>query len=110
MFLNYLSASSLLLLLANLATPAVAHPNDGWHFDQAFTLVTEQLDPIVNPNAQGTHMHRVIGGSNFRAAHSFSAAQSSSCSSIAVQGDKSNYWMPQVSPHGWPTSTIHSSR
>lgn len=90
------TTSTILLFLAGLATPVVAHPNDGWHFDQVNPLVTEQLDPIINVNQQGTHMHRVVGGSNFRAAHSFAAAQSSSCSSIAIQGDKSNYWMPQL--------------
>lgn len=98
MFLQYLTSSAVLLLLARLATPATAAvPSGGWHFDEVYTLVTEQLDPIVNPNAQGTHMHRVIGGSNFRAAYSFDAARSGSCSSVSVQGDKSNYWMPQVS-------------
>lgn len=100
MFLQYLTSSAVLLLLARLATPVTAAvPSGGWHFDEVYTLVTEQLDPIVNPNAQGTHMHRVIGGSNFRAAYSFDAARSGSCSTVGVQGDKSNYWMPQVSRH-----------
>ncbi|KAH8079917.1 hypothetical protein HD553DRAFT_125501 [Filobasidium floriforme] len=97
MFLQYLTSSAVLLLLARLATPVTAAvPSGGWHFDEVYTLVTEQLDPIVNPNAQGTHMHRVIGGSNFRAAYSFDAARSGSCSTVGVQGDKSNYWMPQL--------------
>jgi hypothetical protein len=98
MFLQYLTASTVLLLLARLTTPAVAVLSGGWHFDHVYTLVAEQLDPIVNINVQGTHMHRVVGGSNFRAAYSFDGARSSSCSTVAVQGDKSNYWMPQVSP------------
>lgn len=34
---------------------------DAWHLDYAPTLVTEQLDPILSPNAQSSHLHRVFG-------------------------------------------------
>lgn len=29
--------------------------------DNLYTLVTEQLDPIVSPNRQSSHMHRILG-------------------------------------------------
>lgn len=76
------------------------------------TLVREALDPVVNPNAQSMHMHRILvshalrlwqikpecralrqGGSNFAAAYNFDDLNASPCSSVELQADKSNYWM-----------------
>lgn len=81
------------------------------------TLVREALDPVVNPNAQSMHMHRIIvshallivsipakqtklercascqGGSNFAAAYNFDDLNASPCSTVELQADKSNYWM-----------------
>lgn len=67
---------------------------DAWHLDQAVVLVNEQLDPVVNPNAQSTHMHKVLGGSGFGASYNFETYRSAKCSSLKVQADKSAYWMP----------------
>lgn len=43
-----------------------------------------------------TFAYTTLGGSNFRAAYSFEGARSSSCSSVAFQADKSNYWKPNL--------------
>jgi hypothetical protein len=32
-----------------------------WIQDNLYTLVVEQLDPIVSPNKQSSHMHRILG-------------------------------------------------
>jgi hypothetical protein len=32
-----------------------------WHMDDIYTLVSEQLDPVITPNGQGSHMHRING-------------------------------------------------
>jgi hypothetical protein len=124
MLFNSITSAAALLLLSTLLVTIradVNYANDGWHMDHVFKLVDEQLDPIVSvqfslpshliegssplctdvqvsPNAQSSHMHRVVGGSNFRAGYSYAGAQSSKCSSVAIQGDKSNYWMPRKVP------------
>ena len=33
----------------------------GWHLDGLYPLASEQLDSIVSPNAQSSHMHRIFG-------------------------------------------------
>ena len=67
-----------------------------WHLDNLYNLVVEQLDPIVSPNAQSSHMHRILGGSNFAAAYNFDELAASSCTSAAITVDHSSYWAPQL--------------
>ncbi|KAJ9103140.1 hypothetical protein QFC21_002562 [Naganishia friedmannii] len=69
---------------------------DGFHLDYMYTLVREQLDPIVSPNEQSAHMHRVFGGSNFGAAYNRAELYDSDCTSAGISVDKSNYWEPQL--------------
>lgn len=83
-----------LLSLLTLFTLAVFAQDDGWHFDTIRIIANEQLDPIVTPNAYGTHFHKVIGGSGFSAAYDFNTYKNAICSSLQCQADKSNYWMP----------------
>ena len=75
---------------------------DNWHLDNIALLTVESLDPIVSPNDQSTHIHRVIGGSGFGASYDYQSYASSKCSSLAPQADKSNYWMPSSSLHPAP--------
>jgi hypothetical protein len=88
---------SYILALVFFVSTLVIAGDDGWHLDFTYTLVNEELDPIVSPNAQSTHMHKVIGGSRFGASYSFADYAAASCSSLRVQADKSNYWMPSES-------------
>ncbi|WWC68978.1 uncharacterized protein I206_102914 [Kwoniella pini CBS 10737] len=67
-----------------------------WHLDNLYPLATERLDPVVAPNGVASHLHRIVGGSNFGANYNYDQYNSASCSSAAVQADKSNYWMPQL--------------
>lgn len=99
-FISFIPFISLFLLgvFAQNSTNEYAN-SGGWHFDAVYTLGNEQLDPIVNPNGQATHMHKIIGGNSFRAAYNYELTQTSSCSSVSVQADKSNYWMPSQSPY-----------
>jgi len=57
-------------------------------------LVTERLDPIVNPNGVASHMHTIVGGSAFGAAYNHADSMKSACSSFPISADKSNYWHP----------------
>ncbi len=88
-------SSSLLLLLAS-AVSKVAHGSgtDAWHMDNLSVLVNEELDPVVNINAQGSHMHKIAGGSAIGASYNFQTYSTASCTSAGVTIDKSNYWMP----------------
>ncbi|WVQ85831.1 hypothetical protein IAT38_007999 [Cryptococcus sp. DSM 104549] len=70
--------------------------DDAWHLDDTYTLVNEELDPIVNPNGQASHMHKIIGGSKMAAYYNFAEYSTAKCSSLRVQADKSNYWMPNL--------------
>jgi len=60
-------------------------------------VVTTRLDPIVNPGTVGTHMHSIAGGNGFRNTYSYDALTSqSTCTTIVVPQDKSNYWTPSI--------------
>ncbi|OWZ63094.1 hypothetical protein AYX15_04854 [Cryptococcus neoformans] len=89
--------NNLFYLITALVTSAfVVAQDDGWHIDYVYTLMNAQLDPIVFPNGQSDHMHKIIGGSRMAAYYNFEDYQSAKCSSLRVQADKSNYWMPNL--------------
>lgn len=69
--------------------------DDAWHLDDTYTLVNEELDPIISPNQQSSHMHKIIGGSKMAAYYNFDDYSAAKCSSLRIQADKSNYWMPR---------------
>ncbi|RDL36912.1 Uncharacterized protein BP5553_06264 [Venustampulla echinocandica] len=58
-------------------------------------LVTERLDPLVNPGvAQSPHLHQVVGGNSFNISMDPNNDPSSlaSCTSCTFSEDFSNYW------------------
>ncbi|WWC98914.1 hypothetical protein V866_005808 [Kwoniella sp. B9012] len=88
----------LLSILAYIGHTSAA-PDPGlaaWHLDNLYPLATERLDPVVNPNGVASHLHRIVGGSAFGANYNYDEYNGASCSTAAVQADKSNYWMPQL--------------
>ncbi|KAL8951260.1 MAG: hypothetical protein Q9222_002762 [Ikaeria aurantiellina] len=87
-----------LALLAALTAPSLAQ-QDYYFIVGSSALVTERLDPLLNPGATSGHVHSVIGGSAFSSTMDFAATQGSSCTSVDVVDDKSNYWMPNVYFH-----------
>jgi hypothetical protein len=97
----------LLAALLPHLSPTLA-TDDGWHLDFIYTLVTEELDPVVSPNAEGSHMHKVIGGSRFGASYNYAEYSAANCSSLRLQADKSNYWMPGGSSHAIPQQSSSS--
>lgn len=62
-------------------------------------LVTERLDPIVQPGGPSAHTHIVWGGNNFAATMGDTTAQGSTCTTAHAQLDGSNYWEPQLYFH-----------
>ncbi|KAF5362587.1 hypothetical protein D9757_013318 [Collybiopsis confluens] len=59
-------------------------------------LVTERLDPIINPGAISGHAHSIVGGSNFGSTLSTASLRNSECTTMPIQEDKSNYWFPHL--------------
>ncbi|WWC65393.1 uncharacterized protein I303_108011 [Kwoniella dejecticola CBS 10117] len=89
--------SRFISLLALLATAVfVSAQDDAWHLDYIYVLANEELDPIVSPNQQSSHMHKIIGGSRMAAFYNSDYYTGASCSSLRQQADKSNYWMPNL--------------
>lgn len=84
-----------LAFLAAVAAPVAAQRDYYFTFGSS-ALVMERLDPLINPGALSGHVHSVIGGNAFAASMDFGTTQSSTCTSIDIIPDKSNYWMPSV--------------
>ncbi|KAF8895638.1 hypothetical protein BD779DRAFT_1797407 [Infundibulicybe gibba] len=57
-------------------------------------LTVQRLDPIVNPGGISTHLHQVVGGSNFGRNVDTDLLRKSECTSTPIAEDKSNYWTP----------------
>lgn len=59
-------------------------------------LTTERIDPIMNAGGVASHVHTVMGGSNFRLSTNTSYLRQSECTSMPIKQDKSNYWFPTM--------------
>lgn len=59
-------------------------------------LLTCRADPIISPGIASTHVHMIMGGSNFALTMSDTVLESSSCTNSLAKADKSNYWVPQL--------------
>lgn len=59
-------------------------------------LLTCRADPIVSPGVASSHVHSIMGGSNFNLTMSDTTLESSTCTSSLAKADKSNYWTPQL--------------
>ncbi|KIY33783.1 WSC domain-containing protein [Cryptococcus gattii E566] len=70
---------------------------DHWILTHAQTLLLGRVDPIVNPGAISSHVHNVVGASNFNWSPNTPSEQlDAACSSVIVADDKSNYWAPEL--------------
>ncbi|WVQ63031.1 uncharacterized protein L199_001182 [Kwoniella botswanensis] len=73
------------------------------------SIAVTRLDPIVNPNAPASHLHRIHGSSYFTA-NLTSATQMqelADCTTASVQDDKSAYWVAQIY-YQWPNGSLSS--
>ncbi|WVW79681.1 hypothetical protein I302_101651 [Kwoniella bestiolae CBS 10118] len=73
------------------------------------SIAVTRLDPIVNPNAPASHLHRIHGSSYFTAnLTSASEMQKlAQCTTTSVQDDKSAYWVAQLY-YQWPNGSLSS--
>ncbi|KAL8806539.1 MAG: hypothetical protein Q9182_001322 [Xanthomendoza sp. 2 TL-2023] len=87
-----------LAFLTALTAPVSAQRDYYFTFGSG-SLVQERLDPVLNPGALSGHVHSVVGGDAFAASMDFETTQRSSCTSVDIIPDKSNYWMPNLYFH-----------
>ncbi|KAI0103100.1 hypothetical protein F4776DRAFT_489863 [Hypoxylon sp. NC0597] len=66
------------------------------HFTQNQFLTEGPMDPVVNPGAEATHYHSIMGGSNFGISTRGDDLLSSECTTTTIKNDKSNYWIPSL--------------
>ncbi|KAF8621991.1 hypothetical protein AX15_007345 [Amanita polypyramis BW_CC] len=66
-----------------------------WLMGAQNILTVQRLDPIVSPGRVASHVHAVLGGSNFGST-STAVLRQSQCTSIPIPQDKSNYWVPSI--------------
>ena len=56
-------------------------------------LTIERLDPLLSPGlAHSQHVHSVVGGNGFAASMDYAQTQKSTCATVDVKADSSNYW------------------
>jgi hypothetical protein len=62
-------------------------------------LVIERLDPLVKPGGIASHLHTVLGGNHWSDTYSYENQISSTCTTMPVSVDKSNYWSHHTHTH-----------
>lgn len=63
------------------------------------TVQTSRIDPIINPGAISTHVHKIAGASNVNQGSTYDSLLQAKCSSCEIQDDKSAYWTPSLYYH-----------
>ncbi|KAI5464402.1 hypothetical protein BGZ63DRAFT_461492 [Mariannaea sp. PMI_226] len=59
-------------------------------------IAHERADPIVQPDIVSGHIHDVLGASTFGVTFNPDVWSKAKCSTMQVQENKSNYWMPAL--------------
>lgn len=93
---------STLRLMAAFAAPILAQEDYYFTMGTGMPVVLERVDPLLSAGRISNHVHSVVGGNGFAPTMDFAQTQTSSCSTVPVIPDKSNYWMPALyykSPH-----------
>ena len=75
---------------------AFVHLSHGFWIINHNQLTIDRLDPIVSPGEVSTHVHTIIGASNFAPEVEQEKLMESECTTSPVQEDKSSYWAPQL--------------
>jgi hypothetical protein len=74
----------------------VGNSNAFWRMECRSSAGTARLDPLVNPNEVGAHVHDVFGSSGFSQSCTYDDLRRASCTSCTVTEDKSSYWHPEL--------------
>lgn len=76
---------------------ATAAQANGLFIVGGFSNLIARVDPIINPDRVGDHVHTIIGASNFREVlNTPEEQQRAVCTGTNVGADKSNYWSPTL--------------
>ncbi|KAI0782062.1 hypothetical protein C8Q75DRAFT_539770 [Abortiporus biennis] len=100
MFSNLCASVALSVALASIPwANAQSQPNPqgmSRHFIMGGNspLVSTRLDPIVSPNAISSHEHTIFGGANFGPTYDYDTYSSADCTTVSLDVDFSNYWVP----------------
>lgn len=98
-------------LLAGLAFAGTALAQNKWEF-YAYSglpgmLSYGRLDPIVSPGAVSSHVHMIQGANAFGSTFDYNTIRNkSTCSTIQVQDDLSNYWAPAMYSYNGSTFSL----
>ncbi|KAL7410531.1 hypothetical protein BDY24DRAFT_399368 [Mrakia frigida] len=69
------------------------------------TLAFTRLDPILTFGGVSSHMHAIVGGSNFGPSTNWASAVKSECTTMPIETDKSNYWLGPIY-HVWENRSL----
>jgi hypothetical protein len=69
-------------------------------------LTQGRMDPIVSPGKTSSHVHTIMGGSNFGISSTGETITKSQCTNAQVKGDNSNYWFPSLYFHDEDADTF----
>lgn len=59
-------------------------------------LMVGRVDPVVSPGQISSHVHTVMGASNFGMSSTGAELVESNCTTALIKGDKSAYWYPAL--------------
>lgn len=59
-------------------------------------LTKGRMDPIISPGKTSSHVHTVMGASNFGIGSTGETIVNSQCTNAMIKGDNSNYWFPSL--------------
>lgn len=90
---------SVLGLVALLSVPSAAQHGPYFILGAGMPVFIGRIDPLQSPGTVAAHVHSVVGGNAFGPTMDFATTQQSTCSTIKLKVDKSNYWMPNLYFH-----------
>lgn len=71
-------------------------------------LTQGRMDPIVSPGQTSSHVHTIMGASNFGKSSTGEKIVNSQCTNALVKGDNSNYWFPSLYFHDEEADTFEA--
>ncbi|EJT52721.1 hypothetical protein A1Q1_02056 [Trichosporon asahii var. asahii CBS 2479] len=78
--------------------PAALADADHFILTEVNSLVQARIDPTINGGKVGSHVHNIMGASNFgtNLKHPDNLIGGAECTTVMVNDDKSNYWTPTL--------------
>lgn len=83
-------------LFAAFIAPSNAQPGPYFTIGTGQTVGVERIDPLLSQGKVSNHVHSVVGGNAFGPTMDFATTQKSTCSTVPIKADLSNYWFPTL--------------